>query len=149
MNDITTFRVVSHWDFFAPNLYWYKDGFKSLESAAYHSAWLQAIRDGLPSPYTNTPIGWREPERRPLTIHGAMRAVTETRKGHGSYSIEFILEENCKRFGGSYQATLEIWTERYPDTLMFYGDGSGKKVQHKRPARPVSTKKEKHENSDS
>ena len=144
-----TFRVVSHWDFFAPNLYWYRDGFTSLERAAYYSAWFQAIREGLPSPYTNAPTNGREAERRPLTVHGAMRAITETRKGHGSYSLEFVLEENCKRFGGCYQTALEIWNERYPDALMFYGDGSGKKVQHKRPARSVSTKKENYENSDS
>jgi hypothetical protein len=117
MIDITTFRVVSHWDFFAPNLYWYRDGFTSLERAAYTSAWLQAIREGLPSPYTNTAMEGQDPKRRPLTIHGAMRAITETKKGWNSSSLEFVLEENCKRFGGSFQAALEIWNERYPDTL--------------------------------
>lgn len=142
MNNTTTFRVVSHWDFFAPNLYWYADGFTSLESAAYRSAWFQAIREGLPNPYTNTHTGEREPERRQLTIHGAMRAITETKKGWNSSSLEFVLEENCKRFGGSFQAALEIWNERYPNTIMFDGEQSGKKVQHKRPARTVSTKKD-------
>jgi hypothetical protein len=142
-----TFRVVSHWDFFAPKLYYYADGFTSLESAAYRSAWIQALREGLPKPYTNAADQVREPERKHPTVHGAMRAVRETEKGHGSYSLEFILEENCKRFGGSYQAALEIWNERHPDTLMFHGDGNGKKVQHKRPARSVSAKKENYENT--
>lgn len=141
MISVEQFRVVSHWDFFAPNQYYYRDGFTSLERAAYISAWLQAIREGLPSPYTNALTAEREPEKRPLTIHGAMRAVRETEKGHGSYSLEFILEENCKRYGGSYRSALEIWNERHPDTLMFYGEQNGKKVQHKRPARSVSAKR--------
>lgn len=84
--------------------------FETADQAAMMSAYIQEANTESEQP------AYHEPKKRPLTLHGAIRAISELKKtGNGSYSLAFILAELCHRFGGCFRTACILWVEEFPE----------------------------------
>lgn len=63
-----------------------------------------------------------EPTVRPYTLHGAVRAVRMTvKRPPDSFSCAFILEENCKKYGGDFKIACQLWLEKFGQDVKGFG----------------------------